>query len=662
MGRLFAIYAAITLAPVLALGIVLALSLNSEARQRGLREGQSEATLVARTAVEPVLDGRLISLGLSTTERQALRRLTNHAMAEGDLLRLRVRDLAGQVIFSDDGSGFGGPPDDQAIEAAHGEVVAQLTRLSTDANDPAKSGAESVEVYLPLRAGQPARSVGVLEIYLPYAPISRDVTAGLHQLYLDLVLGLAVVYLALFAITMSVGRGLRRESALNAFLAQHDALTDLPNRTLFHRRAKMLLNSGISHRHPLAIAIIDLDRFKEINDTLGHHLGDQLLTEIARRLAASTRSGDTVARFGGDEFGLILRNASEAERTLLHLRDVIEREVEISGLPLSVQASIGFVIAPDDGVDIDTLLQRADVALYVAKGQHAGVIRYDAALDHHDPAKLSLVAELRHAIDDGQLVLHYQPQTTLTDGRVQAIEALVRWQHPTHGLLFPDKFLPLAEQTDLIDRLTDWVLRTAVTEVRDLESPWAEEISVAVNVSARSIGRAGFARHVINTLQALNLPPERLIIEVTETALLTDPIRAAGVLDELAAVGVKISLDDFGVGQTSLGYLSALPIHELKIDRSFVLDMLQNPGHAAIVCSIIDMGHNLQLRVVGEGVETGEVLTELGELGCDVVQGFLLARPKPAQELASWLESSCDPAAAVDPAGVALIGPPTVGA
>ena len=646
MGRLFAIYAAISLVPVLVLGVVLAASLRGEARQRGLAEGQAEATLVARTAVEPLLDGRPLSLGLSTTEQGALRRLTTHAIGEQDVLRLRLRDLAGRVVFSDDGSGFGGKPDDEALDAATGEVVAHLTRLNSDANDTGKRGVASVEVYLPLRAGSPIRRVGVLEMYLPYAPINRDVSAGLHQLTLDLALGLGVLYLALFAITASVGRGLRREAARNKFLAEHDTLTELPNRDLFHRRANKLLDAGISRGQRLAIAIIDLDRFKDVNDTLGHHLGDRLLTEIASRLAAGTRAGDTVARMGGDEFGLILRDVPEAERALLHLRDVIDREVEVSGLPLTVQGSIGFVLAPEDGTDIDTLLQRADVAMYVAKARHAGVVRYDAALDHYDAAKLSLVAEHRHAIDDGQLVLHYQPQTTLTDGRVQAVEALVRWQHPTHGLLSPDKFLPLAEQTDLIEKLTQWVLRTALTELRDLEPVWTDNLAVAVNVSARSISRAGFAKQIIHTLQALDMPAERLIVEVTETALLTDPARAADVLGKLAAAGIKISLDDFGRGQTSLGYLSALPIHELKIDKSFVLDMLQNPAHAAIVRSIIDLGHNLGLRVVGEGVETDNVLIALREAGCDVAQGFLLARPKPAAELRRCLEPTLTPLAA----------------
>jgi len=635
-ARLFAIYAVISLVPVLVLGLVLARSLRDEARERGLAEGRSEAALVAQTAIEPLLDGRQLSRGVSPAERRALRRLVGRAVGERKVLRLRVRDLAGQVVFSDDGSGFQANPEDEALAAARGLVVARLTRLNADSNDQGRTGVPSVEIYLPLKGGTPARRVGVLEAYLPYAPISHDVTAGLHGLYIDLAIGLAMLYLALFAITWSVSRGLRREVALNAFLAEHDALTELPNRTLFHRRAEAAVGLGMRRAEPVAIAIIDLDRFKDINDTLGHHNGDRLLTELARRVAANTRPHDTVARLGGDEFGLILRDAAGAEQALHRLRAIIDEEIEVSGLPLSVEASIGFVIAPEDGADVDTLIQRADVAMYFAKARHCGVMRYAPSLDDYDAAKLSLVGELRHAIDAGELVLHYQPQATLADGRVEAVEALVRWQHPTHGLLYPDRFLPLAEQTDVIDKLTLWVLRTALSEVRGLPSP-ADELAVAINVSARSIGRMELAKSIIETLEDLDVPPERLVIEVTETALLADPERAAAVLRDLASAGVKVSLDDFGRGQTSLGYLSALPIHELKIDKSFVLDMLENPAHAAIVRSIVDLGHNLALRVVGEGVETAVVMDALRESECDVAQGFLLARPMDAEHLSAWL-------------------------
>jgi diguanylate cyclase (GGDEF)-like protein len=637
LGRLYARYAAISLVPIVILGIVLAGSLRTEANRQGLAEGRSQAALVARTAVEPLLDGRPLGVGVSADERRALRRLTTSAIGQGGLLRLRVRDLAGNVVFSDDGSGFHARPEDEALEAADGQTIAHLTRLNSDANDTGRKGVESVEIYLPLRAGIPARQVGVLEMYLPYAPIAREVTAGLHQLYIDLGVGLALVYLALLAITVSMSRGLRREVKRNAFLAEHDTLTELPNRVLFHRRAQKALAEAAGRGESTTIAIVDLDHFKEINDTLGHHSGDELLLQIARAISSNMRPRDTVARLGGDEFGLILRDTTDATQTLCRLRAIIEREVDIRGLPLSVQASIGFSVAPDDGADVNVLLQRADIAMYVAKATHAEVVRYDDKLDHYDANKLSLIGELRHAIDDGQLVLHFQPQASLATGQVEAVEALVRWNHPEHGLLYPDRFLPLAEQTDVIDRLTDWVLHTALATLRSLDASSSRKLKVAVNVSARSVCRSDFARRVIDKLHSLDMAPGRLIVEVTETALLTDPARAAKVLQELSTAGVEISIDDFGQGQTSLAYLSALPVDELKIDKSFVMDMLQHPAHAAIARSIIDLAHNLQLRVVGEGVESEEILDALHTAGCDIAQGFLLARPMAPDLLVEWL-------------------------
>jgi diguanylate cyclase (GGDEF)-like protein len=637
--RMFAAYAAITLVPVLVLGVALANSIRAAADRRGLAEGVSEAKLVARTAVEPQLDGHTLNTGVNGNESERLRRLTAAAVAEGDVLRLRLRGLSGQVVFSDDGSGFGEKPEDEALDAASGHIVARLTHLNSDSDDTGRTGVESVEVYLPLTAGRTGRRIGVLEVYLPYAPISRDVTGGLHQLYVYLGIGLALLYLVLFLITASVSRGLRRESSLNAFLAEHDPLTELPNRALFHRRAEDAVAAVAGGRESVTIAIVDLDRFKEVNDTLGHQNGDRLLTELAGRLQAQMRAGDTVARLGGDEFGLILRGSAAPESALERIREVIDREVDLSGLPLTMQASIGFATAPEDGTDVDDLLQRADVAMYIAKARHLGVARYDASLDHYDASSLSLVSELRRAIDAGQLVVHYQPQVTLRDGRIHAVEALVRWQHPAHGLLPPGRFLPLAEQTDLIEKLTGWVLETALGEVGHLD-PDADGLCVAVNVSARSLSRRTFADDVIGTLAKLQMPAARLIVEVTETALLADPARAAIVLARLADAGVRISLDDFGQGQTSLGYLSALPLHELKIDKGFVGDMHINPAHAAIVRSIIDLGHNLGLRVVGEGVETQESLDGLSADGCDIAQGYLLARPAPLGDLAPTLDLS----------------------
>jgi diguanylate cyclase (GGDEF)-like protein len=654
-GRLFAIQAVLTLVPVVLLGAVFTASYRGEANRRGIAVGRSQAELLAETAVEPMLTGHDLASGLRAGERAGLVRLVR-TVDEGTLLRLRLRDREGHVVFSDDGSGFSPLADDEAAEAARGHSIAGLTRLNEDANDSGPLGAQTVEVYTRLDAGPDHHTVGVLEVYLPYAPIRADVTTGLQRLYRTIALGLAALWLVMFAVAVVVSRGLRRHARLNEFLAEHDALTGLPNRTQFHRRVGDAVDAAWRLGTECAIAIIDLDRFKEVNDTLGHQNGDALLVELAGRLERAASAGEVVARLGGDEFGIVLPAVTDAGATLARLRALIDHEVEINGLPVSLEASIGYVIAPVDGVDVDDLMQRADVAMYVAKTQRSGVVRYDPAHDHYDAANLGLIAELRHAIDEDQLVLHYQPKAATVDGRIEAVETLLRWQHPVHGLLYPDTFLPLAEPTDLIDRITDWVLRHALCELAALGGP-ASDLSVAVNVSARNLARSDFAEWVVDVLAEYHVPPQRLIIEITETALLTDPARAASVLAKLATAGVQVSLDDFGRGQTSLGYLSALPIHELKIDKSFVLDMADNAAHAAIVRSVVELGHNLALRVVGEGVEDEHVFGMLRDAGCDVAQGYFLARPMPVMLLRDWLEHAATLHAANEVAGAAGVAP-----
>jgi diguanylate cyclase (GGDEF)-like protein len=638
--RLFLAYAGASLVPVVLLGLVLSLALAREARERGVAEGRSEAALVARTAIEPSLDGRPLAVPMADSEQRALRRVTDRATASGSIVRLRLRDTAGKVIFSDDGSGFGDVIEDEVLDAAHGAVVAQLTRLNADENDSGPAGARVVEVYLPVTTGGPV--LGVLEVYLPYAPIDRDVSQGLRTLYLVLGSGLAGLWAILAAISASTMRRMAHQ-------AEHDTLTGLPNRTLFRRRAATAVDAARRDEHTAAVVIADVDRFKEVNDTLGHHNGDALLRELATRLAAGIRAGDTVARLGGDEFGLVLPGIGADEITALleRLRTALEAEVTVGTLPLAPEASFGYALAPADGTDVDTLLRRADMALYLAKGTRTGTARYDPDRDHYDAGQLALVAELRQAIDADELVLHYQPKVDLRTGRVCAVEALVRWQHPVRGMIPPDDFLPVAEQTGLIDPLTRWVLAATLAQVVAWGDTF-EGLTMAVNVSARNLARADFADTVLDELAVSGMRAARLILEITETALMTDPQVAADVLSRLAADGVRISIDDFGQGQTSLSYLATLPLHELKIDRSFVSDLPTSPAHAAIVRSVVDLGHNLGLQVVAEGIETGDILTLLTTAGCDIAQGYLLARPMPATDLPPWLARHTAAAAAVD--------------
>jgi diguanylate cyclase (GGDEF)-like protein len=438
-------------------------------------------------------------------------------------------------------------------------------------------------------------------------------------------------------ISYSATRRLRAQVERNGFLAEHDVLTGLPNRTLFQRRVVDAIAEA--DRDGVAVAVIDLDRFKEVNDTLGHANGDLLLREIGRRLADAAGAGNTVARLGGDEFGVILTGFASSEAAcdkLMGLRHVVQQDIEVSSLPLAVDASVGFAIAPQDGITVDALLQHADVAMYDAKTTHAGVKRYDPCLDHYDSTKLALVAELKRAIAGNELVLHYQPKASVANGDVVAVEALVRWNHPERGLLFPDAFLPIAEQTGIIDSLTRWVLRSALEQIEEW-GPSAERLAVAINISARNLSRDDFASTMLSMVRASTVAPSQLLFEITETALVADPERAGQNLRRLTAAGIRISLDDFGQGQTSLGYLSTLPLHEVKIDKSFVLDMVDDPTHSAIVRSVIELAHNLGFEVVAEGVETEQILSELETLGCDIAQGYLLARPMPPRQLPAWL-------------------------
>jgi diguanylate cyclase len=637
-ARLFATYAAASLVLVMLLGVVMAVSLRHEAERRGLAQGTTEALLLERTAIEAHLDGRSFSEPLSTSEAATLEVLAQHAIAAGDILRIRLRNLEGHVVWSDDGSGFMGSPDDEVLDASKGEVVALITKVNTDSVDSGPEGVDGVEVYAPLHAGNPRRQVGVLEIYLPYAPIAADVESGMGVLYRDLAIGLVVLWLGLFVVSAYVSRGLRRQVRLNRYLAEHDTLTDLPNRSAFQQFVTAAIAAGDG---PVTVAIVDLDRFKEVNDTLGHQYGDHLLAELGARLAEHVRGRDRVARLGGDEFGLVLRDATDPETALRRVREVIENEVRVDGLPITLNSSIGYVVSPGDGEDCDTLLQRADVAMYVAKSRHVGVLRYTPGIDHYTTANLSLLAEMRRALREDELVLDYQPKVSLDDERVVALEALVRWEHPIHGRLAPDRFVPLVEQTDLIDDLTEWVMTRALADLASLGAE-QEHLTVAVNVSARNLSRDDFARRIGASLEAAGVTPSRLVVEITETALLADPARATAVLTELSELGVRVSIDDFGVGQTSLSYLAELPVDELKIDRGFVTDMTHDSTHAAIVRSIVELAHNLSLSVVAEGVETDEASDALRTAGCDLAQGYLYSRPVPITSVRAVLGASAD--------------------
>ena len=649
--RLFLVFAVVSLIPVLVLGLVLAASYRSDAAARGLAEGRAQAALFAHVAVEPLLAGADLSQPLTAQEVAGLDRMSSSAVAGGEVVRLRLRDLDGRIVYSSDGSGAVDEVDDHALEAAQGEIIAEVTHLDADDNGDGTGlvGIRAAEVYRPLTNGTSTTPIGVLELYLPYDPIAQDVEAGLDSLYRDLAVGLTLLYLVLAGVSWSVTRRLRAQVVQNAFLAEHDQLTGLPNRRAFQQRLDELIRAADRGGPAVAVAVLDVDRFKEVNETLGHGNGDELLRQLGRRLSAAVGQQGLVARLGGDEFGIILLSpAAVLSDSVARVQGVLGGEVELAGLPLVVEASIGIAQAPQDGSDAETLLQHADVAMYVAKKGGSGVASYHKELDQYDAARLALVSDMRRALAGDELVLHYQPKLDLRTGDVDAVEALVRWNHPERGLLMPDAFLPVVEKTGMIDPMTAWVVDAALAWAGSSQSPATSH--VAVNVSARNLVLATFPDMVLAALSRRAVSADRLAIEVTETALVADLQRAELSLRRLAAAGVRVSVDDFGRGQTSLSQLSTLPLHEVKIDKTFVTDMCEIESHAAIVRSVIDLAHNLGFEVVAEGVETESVLDALRIAGCDIAQGYHIARPMPAEQLGEWLLAHELPRPVLDPA------------
>jgi diguanylate cyclase (GGDEF)-like protein/PAS domain S-box-containing protein len=423
--------------------------------------------------------------------------------------------------------------------------------------------------------------------------------------------------------------------------AFHDSLTDLPNRNLLQERLRQSVLSAERDGKPCALVMMDLDRFKEVNDTFGHQSGDLLLQQVGRRLLGAVRDTDLIARLGGDEFAVLLNEvtAEDAIRATQRLIQTLERAFVVQGYRLDVAVSAGIALCPDHGTDADILLRRADVAMYVAKRAGAGYSVYSAEQDPYSPERLLLLSELRPAIDHNELTLYYQPQVELKTGMVVQLEALVRWQHRRLGMVPPGVFIPLAENTGLIKPLTGWVLRQAARQHHE----WLQAglcLPVAVNLAARCLHDAELAGQIAALLETWDIEPGCLAVEITESSLMDDPARALLTLTELSELGVRVSVDDFGTGYSSLNYLARLPVHEIKIDQSFVMHMTTVAKDSAIVRSTINLGHDLDLTVVAEGVEDQASWDLLGDLGCDVAQGYFMSRPIPGSDVARWLGDS----------------------
>ena len=459
----------------------------------------------------------------------------------------------------------------------------------------------------------------------------------------------------------SLARSVDEHKRLEALLqhqASYDTLTGLPNRALLQDRLKQAIATAMRSPAPIWIIFVDLDRFKLVNDSLGHKAGDAMLKQVATRLQSVVREADTVARLGGDEFVLVLPERIDGSGKLSaavvqRILDAVAQPMMIEGHEFVTTCSMGIAVYPNDGVDGETLMTHADIAMYCAKEVGRNNFRFYApAMDARTLERLRLEGELRHALERNEFELHYQPQVDLRTGRIVGMESLIRWRHPELGMIPPAHFIGLAEETGLIVPIGAWVMRTACAQNQAWQRAGLGRLRVAVNLSARQFAQKNLAESIMTILQETGLPASDLEIELTESLVMTDVERAVGVLDELKAIGVQLSIDDFGTGYSSLSYLKRFPIHVLKIDQSFVRDIASSTDDAAIVALIISLAHSLKLNVIAEGVETPEQLAYLNQHDCDEMQGYLFSRPVPAaafetllrQDKCLSLEADCAPA------------------
>lgn len=621
---------AASLTAIIALGVALSAQISAQGGTRGKEQAIAQARQLATTDIEPLLP----ATGPVRFDRESLYQLQQidaGARRAGSELRLRVRNAQGDVIFASEGAAWATEPgdggDDDLRKALAGQTLGKITRVNRDTGDIGKQGPEAVEIYLPLPRPGELKPAAVVVLYVPYAPIHAAVAADTRRMLTTLGLGLLTLWLVLAAIGVSFNARLRRIASRNGWLATHDQLTGLLNRNGFASALDRRLREG----HRPAVLLLDLERFSEVNDTLGQRAGDQLLVATAAALQAAAPPDGEVARLDGDVFGVLLETTEPVE----DLRRAASQVRILDGITISPSVAAGVAVA-EVGPDAAELLRRAEVALSTAKQRNELVQVFEPGLDAFDPDRLQLAADLRSALEHGEIEVHYQVKGDVATGEITGVEALARWNHPVRGQVSPVDFVGLAERTSMIASLTDSVVCRVVTDMATGVIPidW----HVAINVSARNLGDSEFPRRLARLVQDSHVSPNRICIEITETALMADPGRGRQALGQLSNAGFSLSLDDFGQGYTSLSQLGRLPLREVKIDRAFVSRATHSATDAAIVAAVIEIGHSLGMNVVAEGVEDVETLSLLHEWGCDGYQGWLLGRPVPAPQLSASVQ------------------------
>jgi diguanylate cyclase (GGDEF)-like protein len=607
---------------------------------RGFVSGQVQESIERNTrfVANVVLSERLrpadFAGPVTLARRKQLDRLFDRQVLVDDVDRASLYGRNGLVTYSTDHAMIGR----RTVDSGDSLEVLRSAVISTFV-EPEGTGADERTVLkqvVPISFG--AAPAGAFVSTRDYAPIARSISGT----FIPIAAVLEVLLLALFASFFPVLRVATRQLGSHIdeieHLALHDSLTGLPNRRLFADRIEHVLADAIRSGGRAAVLLLDLDRFKEINDALGHADGDELLRAFSERLRSSLRDSDTVARLGGDEFGVVMRvsDTGDVAEAASRIHAALERPFAIGDLALDVGASIGGALFPDDATDPETLLRFADVAMYASKRNRTPVELYNPAQDSSSREALALGGEIRQALEDGSITAYFQPKVEVDTGAIVGAEALARWNHPIHGIVLPEAFLPLVEKAGLMRLLTNCVLELAVDQAVEWHRA-GTPIDVAVNIDMSALIDPTFASAVGEILDHAGLPGELLTLEITETSLMADPVRARAVAEELAAIGVRLSIDDFGTGYSSLGYLTALPLSELKIDRSFVDRMAESPNDMTIVQTILDLGARLDLSVVAEGIESRATRDLLSRLGCTLAQGYELGSPVSAEMLTPLL-------------------------
>ncbi len=637
--------ALLSLVPMVVLGFILARVLQAQIVSGALENATESARIIAHLGIEPHLSAQDLRTGLTPTGVTELDTQLSGRSVTQDLARIKIWNSRYKIIYSDDHSLIGRtlPPSDDLQDALanrpdDAEVV--TPRPHTETASEVGLG-QLVEVYVPLRFAASGPPEGAFEIYLSYRPIAAAIAGEKRTIALLVAIGLALLWLILFRIVARASKRLRNQARENDRLARYDQLTGLANRTLFIEGVTELVGLSSSRPQSVAVLLIDLDRFTEINNTLGHANGDLVLCEVARRLRMTFAANAHVARLGADEFAVVAQisdGVAGAHEAAAAVQESLEPPVVIDDVALNVEASIGIAVLHECLERPDLLLQRADTALAHARSR-ASRVHLHSPSDDVDPSRLILLGQVRRALEREEFVLHYQPKVDLLRRRVTGVEALVRWRHPEHGLLGPGEFIPQIEPTALVGPFTIYVIERALQQM----VAWRRrgiDLEMSVNLSARNLLDPALPAQIDELVRRHEVPAERLTVEVTESAALADPDRAIAALEVLRTSGIAVSVDDFGTGNASIEYLSTLPASELKIDRSFITGMLEDPRAEAIVRSTIDLAHNLGLTVVAEGIETEAVMERLEALGAETGQGFLIARPLPAEELTEQLISA----------------------